>query len=237
MDLNDELLCAYMDGELERGELERVAQALERDAGARLRLARMQTSDARLRAEIPLAVHQESDSLARRILETERAPKGAPRARRFASWTSGLAIAAGLGGVALGYLLSQAGSAETRLALGGFAQGSLLTALEHAQSGGTLAQGADGATMILTVEAQDGRYCRLFRLREHGSAGEGVACREGGDWRVMAWDATVIDGAEFRTAGANAVMDAALDRLGGEALAPLSEQGLIVVGWKARSRD
>ena len=55
LELNDELLCAYMDGELDAEMRARVERALVDDAGARVRLERMRLADERLRAEIPLA--------------------------------------------------------------------------------------------------------------------------------------------------------------------------------------
>ena len=45
MDLNDELLCAYLDNELDAEQRQRVAAALAADAGAQLRLQRMRDAD------------------------------------------------------------------------------------------------------------------------------------------------------------------------------------------------
>ena len=69
LELNDELLCAYMDGELDAGMRARVEQALIDDAGARVRLERMRAADERLKADIPLSTLQPNDPLSARILE------------------------------------------------------------------------------------------------------------------------------------------------------------------------
>jgi anti-sigma factor RsiW len=50
VDLNDELLCAYMDDELDAVQRERVSAALAADAGAQLRLQRMRDADRDLAA-------------------------------------------------------------------------------------------------------------------------------------------------------------------------------------------
>ena len=45
LELNDELLCAYMDGELDSEMRVRVEQALVDDVGARVRLERMRVAN------------------------------------------------------------------------------------------------------------------------------------------------------------------------------------------------
>ena len=68
-ELNDELLCAYMDGELDPEMRVRVEQALLDDAGARVRLERMRVADERLKAEIPLPALEPGDPPSTHILD------------------------------------------------------------------------------------------------------------------------------------------------------------------------
>ena len=80
-ELNDELLCAYLDGELDPETRARVEQALVDDAGARVRLERMRVADERLKAEIPLQTVQPNDPLSARILGDTVPTPALPRGR------------------------------------------------------------------------------------------------------------------------------------------------------------
>ena len=115
----------------------------------------------------------------------------------------------------------------------GFAAGSLQAALENARSGVPLGAEAGAASIVLTVNAHDGRYCRLYRVRATAGITEGVACREQQRWRVVAFDSSVASDAVFHTAGAGA-LDGVLDNLGGAALGADAERELLERGWRPR---
>ncbi len=230
MELNDELLCAYIDGELDlrrRAELER---ALEQDAGGRLRLARMRAADDRLRQEIPVAAGAAGDPLAQIILRSEAAAP-APRAR-LATWRPVFALAAGCAALAFGFMVAWVGGDASNGAEG-FASGRLYAALEQARSGARLDDEAGAAVVVLTVSARDGRFCRLYRQRQDAGVTEGVACREAAGWRVVAFDG-MVDDAEFRAAGASPLLDHELDRLGGKTLEPAAEAAALARKWSER---
>lgn len=233
LELNDELLCAYMDGELDQERRARVERALTDDAGARVRLERMYAADARLKAEIPVPAAAPSDPLAQHILT------GAPIRQRTtpsSRWTVTLgALAAGIGGVVLGFVLS---GARQRSSTAAFVPSSsselLLSALEHAESGKVTSNGARTAQVILTFVSDDGRYCRAFRSRDVSGGAEGLACRDGEQWRLVAWDGTAATDDGFRTAGSSELLDDIMDRLGGgPALERSEEHALLERNWTA----
>jgi hypothetical protein len=247
-ELNDELLCAYMDGELDAQMRERVEQALVDDAGARVRLERMRVADERLKAEVPLPVAQPDDPLSARILEGKPiAPSLAlPRTRGRGKWGVAItALAAGIGGVVVGFVLSRsqepkvvpvvASVVPASTSLSGASSNELLLAtLESGESGKPAVEGDRSVQIILTFESDDGRYCRTFGARDARGAAEGVACRTGGRWQVVAWDGTADPGEGLHAAGASELLDDVMDRLGGSpALEVAEERTLIEQHWKA----
>ncbi len=244
-ELNDELLCAYMDGELDADMRSRVERALVDDAGARVRLERMRVADERLKVEIPLPALQPNDPLSARILGDEPMPSVARRPSF--RWSAAVtALAAGIGGVIVGFILSRSqetpGTAVVAFApsptLSGASSNTLLLAtLDSGESGKTMEEGDRSVQVILTFEAQDGRYCRAFRAREANAAAEGVACRNAAQWQVVAWGSTVDPNEGFRAAGASELLDDVMDRLGGgAALESAEERALIERHWSAPQR-
>lgn len=242
-ELNDELLCAYMDGELDPEARARVEQALVDDAGARVRLERMRAADERLKAEIPLPALQPNDPLSARILDGKPVP---PRVSRPSRWGVAIsALAAGISGIVVGFVLSRSQepkvvpvvasvtSASTSLS-GASSNQLLLATLENGESGKAAVEGDRSVQIILTFESDDGRYCRTFGARDASASAEGVACRNAGQWQVVAWDGTADPGEGFRAAGASELLDDAMDRLGGSpALEVAEERALIEQHWKA----
>jgi anti-sigma factor RsiW len=241
-DLNDELLSAYLDGELDADSAARVESALGRDLAAQQRLERMRSADAELKAALRLPDIAPRDPLAALIMSSA-APSSQPsrtrieprRASRAASY---LAIAAGVGGLALGYFLSLAvrppGSSAGSVATIDAGLGRALDSVASGQAS------ADQATQIsLSFKAADGRYCRVFSRRQSsGDHGEGLACRDAADWRLVAWDASVGAAASgYQPAGGNDMLDAVMDRLGGSAaLDAQQERALIDSHWSVPPR-
>lgn len=241
LELNDEVLCAYLDGELDAEMRARVEQALVDDAGARVRLERMRAADERLKAEIPLSALQPNDPLSARILDGTPAPRVSRPPLRLGAVIT--ALAAGIGGVIVGFVLARSQevpetpfvAAAPAPSLSGAASNRLLlAALDSGESGKSIEEGGHSARVILTFEADDGRYCRAFRSHEASTAAEGVACRNGGQWEVVAWDGTVDPDEGFRAAGASELLDDVMDRLGGgAALEAADERALIERHWSA----
>lgn len=245
LELNDELLCAYMDGELDADMHARVERALVDDTGARVRLERMRVADERLKAEIPLPVLQPNDPLSARILGGEPVSRTARPSLRWSVAVT--ALAAGISGVIVGFVLSKSqeapeapvfvAAAPSPSLSGASSNALLLAALESGESGKAMEEGPRSAQVILTFETEDGRYCRAFRARDVSAAAEGVACRNVEQWQVVAWDGTVDPNEGFRAAGASELLDDVMDRLGGSAaLESAEERALIERHWSASQR-
>ena len=244
LELNDELLCAYMDGELDAEMRARVEKALIDDAGARVRLERMRVADERLKAEIPLPALQPNDPLSARILDGTPVPRTSRAPLRLGAVIT--ALAAGAAGLVVGFVLARSQQApETPVAAvapapslsGASSNALLLAALDGGESGKAIDEGGRSAQIILTFESDDGRYCRAFRSHEANAAAEGVACRNDGQWEVVAWDGTVDPDEGFRAAGASELLDDVMDRLGGSAaLEAADERALIEQHWSTPPR-
>ena len=167
-------------------------------------------------------------------------------ARSSLWWTVAItALVAGISGVLVGFVLSRPqnvpeepvvasplASSPSPMLSG--ASGTLLIgALENSESGKAAAEGDRSVQVVLTFETDDGRYCRAFSSRDAGAAAEGVACRSGTQWQVVAWDGTV-DPDEGKAAGASELLDDVIDRLGGGApLEVVEERALIERHWSA----
>lgn len=229
--LDDETLSAFLDDELDAAQRRQVAAALEADAGARIRLERMRSADQRLRREIPAVEARPADPLAEFILRTEREAQSRrePRWRGQATW---MALAAGVAGVTLGFLLAREDGSRSALATQ-IASGPLRQVLETRPSGEKSAVGSETVTVLLTLSASDGRMCRLFASQGSRGGGEGLACREEQGWRVIAWDGMTGGSEGFHTAGASPLLDAAMDRLGADTLDAAAEHELLARGWGA----
>jgi hypothetical protein len=172
-----------------------------------------------------------------------------PVARSSLGWTIAItAVIAGLGGVLVGFVLSRsrevpqapvvAPAPSAPSALRGASSSTLLsTTLENDESGKAVAEGDRSVQISLTFETEDGRYCRAFSSSDAGAAAEGVACRNGTQWQVVAWDGTVDPGESLQAAGASELLDDVIDRLGGGApLGAAEERELIEHHWSAPQR-
>lgn len=202
MELNDELLSAYLDNALDDETSEAVSSALALDAGARLRLERMRQADRALRTALPLPQGDSFEAtMAARIQMGHTQPRWQ---RTVLPW----ALAASVAGLVAGSFLPQAQSS-----IGISAPDNVLARALNDQHSGAAAQ---GVSLVLSFQAEDGRYCRLFRVARAANSGEGLACRSSNSWQVVAWDATTTTSAEgYRAAGAGALIDGAMSELGG----------------------
>jgi hypothetical protein len=135
------------------------------------------------------------------------------------------ALAASAAGLMAGYLLPRAPFGAEGLASPGRV---LARALDEAPSGT-----AQGVSMVLSFQAGDGRFCRLFREARATGSGEGLACRGTAGWQVVAWDATTTTSTDgFRAAGAGALIDGAMSELGGRPAMDAGEEGAAIKrGW------
>jgi hypothetical protein len=230
LELNDETLSAYLDGELDEAQRKQVDALLATDPGASLRLARMRRADALLRAAFPLPEDGAADPLAARILGSAvTQPPAAGRAwyRRATSLT---AMAAGLGALAVGSVLLLGRGAGSQ------ADAALQVALDQLPSGSERLDGDRRTRPLLSFRADDGRWCRVYARQSAGAGEEGLACRNDRGWQVLAQDAGSADGS-LRPAGSSAAIDTLMQQLGdAPALEADAERQLIDQGWQGSRR-
>jgi len=245
MELNDEMLSAYLDGELDDRQRQLVDAHLAADPGARLRLARLREADARLRAAFMLGTTASDDPLA--VLILGHAPAAAPP-QPAAPGLAGLrppavsrrswrrrpalltALAAGIGAIAVGVSLLMSGADAV-----GRADAVLAAALDTLPSGGERIERGDRTRLVLSFKADDGRWCRVFEQQAAAEQRDGLACRDAQGWQVLALERSAAGEPGLKPAGANATIDALMDRLGNAPVAePDEEQRLIAQGWGAR---
>ncbi len=202
--LTDEILVAYVDGELSAEEAAKVEQALKSDQRVREAVQVFRdTADWSRRAYDDVLHEPVPDRLINAASgEADRfapsAPQSAPAPR---SRIAGLAVAASIAlaiGVGGGFGLFQLTAANDTGASGPLMvgtvddSGALHLALESAASGTLIAAGNGGNVMPLTTFfGRDGRHCREFQAVTAGPAGLGaafgIACRQPtGSWHVEA---------------------------------------------------
>lgn len=231
--LTDEVLCAYLDGELSPEARAALEHQLLSEPGARVRLDRLRESDDRLRRALALPSAAAADPLVR-LLSADSpdnvVPMRASRFRRYAA-PAGLALAATVAGLAIGFGWRGAIEAPMTETTSGLALSDKLhDALDHNPSG----QSRAGMKVLFTFLRDDGVPCRQFEVANGAVAAEGVACRNADKrWQVSAWREMPLTVDGYRTAGGDespveAVVDA-LDASG--PLSPTEEAALIAKGW------
>ncbi|WP_296721625.1 hypothetical protein [Erythrobacter sp.] len=234
MNITDETLAAYADGELDGAEKERVAAAVAADPALAAKIEAHHALKARLAAHYaPLAKEAVPPHLAALLsgaqdkdeqnsgevisFAAERQKRGlVPVLRRWGP-IAGPALAASL---VLAVLQPWQGNPE------GYADPALATALDTLLAAN---QPADAETRILlSFERDSGGLCRAWRGETEG----GIACRDDTGWKIEQQFA--LGGAqssEFRQAGSEAdLLAAAQDMAAGGALDAAEEQ-------VARNRD
>jgi hypothetical protein len=248
-------IAAFMAGGLDGADAARIAQALETDPAAQAAAERLaegaapNPADALLRAAFaapmaePVPARLTASVLAEpgKVASLPRRGGGArPMAWAPAAMAAGVALALGFGA---GFSLRgpaqapQAQQAVAALSVGA-ASGAALEAFQ------TAASGAEREGLVIAASFRDaaGRPCREFEARGPDGlpAAAGVACRDGGGWRVLAMAAVAApeaapgDGSYAPAGGAGGdALGAVLDALGaGPALSPEEEAAMIAGGWR-----
>jgi hypothetical protein len=201
MMIPDDVLAAYVDGELEGAERERIEQAIAEDAQLAQRVAQQRARrdrvrgvfDGVLREAVPRRLAQAAKwaapagpaqiiDLARVRAERARRGNNGQRQLKVRRYSVAASLAVGLVGGALIQWLS-APAALTEIRDGSMlAHGALARALNEqlAASPGAAAQVRIG----LTFRARSGSYCRTFTISA-SRALFGLACRSQQQWQVL----------------------------------------------------
>jgi hypothetical protein len=224
VNVDDETLMAFADGELPEPRMREVGKAVAADPALQARLARFQEVRARVAALADAAPGPRAG-----LMEAARQSAAARRGVSPRTW--GLALAASLAGVAVVVGLTRETAQRPERA-----SGVLAVALERTPSGETLDRGGLRAAPLYTVVAADGRPCRGFRTLRDGVAREGAACRTDGSWRILAAEEVEVPYASSAFAQASSQeppsVTAAVDALdAGPPLGDLAERRLMARRW------
>ena len=178
-DIDEAMLIALVDGELDEVNRRRVERAVAADPALAARLAQHLSLRARLAAHYaPVAQEPTPDRLRAVLEDSARVVPLVRPAPRWRNWAVGGAIAASLVlGLGLGRMSGrEPGSIGMRDGVM-VAQGVLASALDT-QLAST--QTDDAIRIGLTFQRRGGGWCRSF-----DGAIAGVACREGEGWQVQ----------------------------------------------------
>ena len=251
MNYGDEILMAYVDGELDaklRAEIDAavgndpaLARRIEhqralRDkvAGAFAKVLSEPVPD-RLASAARGAPAAESAASRGNVLQfparAARAPAAPWRAREWAAMAASLLL-----GVLISWRMLVPGDGAPFVAGKDalVAHGELARALDTQLA--SEQRGEEPVLIGLTFKARDGNYCRSFVLRATKTTG--LACRAGPDWQVPVTDTSVIPPGEMQQASsvvAPAILRAIEARGVGVALDADAEKSAQLSGWKAGS--
>jgi hypothetical protein len=232
MTYSDDTLMAYADGELDPAERAAIEQAMRTDPAIAAAVERHRA----LRADVAAAFAgildepvparlQPPAPVVSLAVEREK--------RRRWSWPEWGALAATLVvGVLAGRIVPGGGPAIAGNGNEVVARGELASALDR-QVGGKVGGKDRGAVQVgVSFAARDGAYCRGFVM---GSSA-GLACREGGQWRIpVLAEAEQTAAGGYRQAGSAlppAVLDAIDARIADKPLDAAGEEAARARGWQ-----
>jgi hypothetical protein len=227
MTIDDDLLMAYVDGELDDLARARVEKAAAEDPALRARLDQQQRLRETLAAHYAPVAEEPVPERFTAMLQTNVVRLSAPRPRPL--WQGLTALAASLViGLALGRtLLTPAPGVDEGPIL---ARGELAAALDDQLAS---AQDSNATTRIgITFAATDGRLCRTF----DGASLSGLACKGETGWQLMMTAVgTPGSSGDFRQAASNpAVAAAAQEMMAGEPLDAAAELRARDSGWRGQ---
>lgn len=226
--IDEAMLIALVDGELDDVNRRRVERAVADDPALAQRLAQHRAIRERLSGYYaPVAEEPVPDRFRALLTESETVVPMTRPVRRWGGWAMGGAIAASLVlGLAVGRF---SGSEAGPIGMQGrtlVAQGELARALD-----GQLASAQDGATvrMELSFRRKGGGWCRSF-----DGAVAGVACLQDDGWQVQQILPGMTQGSDYRQASsADARLMATVDALiDGAPVDAAGEKAAQAKGWR-----
>lgn len=245
---SDEILMAYVDGELDEQARVEVEAAMHANPDVAARVARQQLLRKRVRLAFDRVVEEPvPDRLvaaARGASAPVRANNVIPLRRKVSrnwSWPEWGSMAASLVvGAALSLLFVRHANVGSITSRSGhlFASGTLAQALSD-QLASTQANAAATPVQIgVSFRDKSGNYCRTFALREAGSLA-GLACHSAEGWQLDALarseEGADAGGAHYRQASSSLpkpILQSLQDRIAGEPLDAQAETAARASGWK-----
>jgi len=234
MDITDELIIAYVDGELDIELAKRLSIEIARDGVLRTRMEDQVRLKARIQSTYGALIHEVVPPRFGALLYDSYRPQPRRRyaggMRRDIGWFA--MAAAALLGVGVWSSRTHA-DLVAHSELGYVAAGALANALEH-QSGEPAAGRHGSFRVVASFQDKDGRYCRLF---EGSRKGSGVACRTDARWQIIGLtsDKASPSAESYRRAssGMSPALLAVVQDLGAsEPLTPEQEKAVLSASWK-----
>jgi anti-sigma factor RsiW len=243
MNLTDEVLIAYADGELSGEELRAVEAGLKDHPDLAAFVARQQalrqyveSSFAPiLREDVPQALRDAvADAPVSWRWRWNRASAGTPLSRRVLLWSGVPAAAALACGVLLGDAIVPESVFHVNNAGTMTAQGILAAALDTQLASAQI--GDERVRIGISFHAKDGHYCRSFEEPGASASLAGIACRDGKNWSVRALAATPSDNSQYRMAGGmpDVIRGVISGTMSGEPLDAAAEREARDRGWSPR---
>lgn len=253
MNINDETLSAFLDGELQEAEMEIVRRRLNEDKSLSQRLAELAAVDRAVESyysridqrpmpdSVRALLTQSPDSAAPLVKPKENPAKvltfpgwrrnstNAPSRQRTAI---AAAVALVIGFSAAKFFPGNSAS-KTNWQM-------VSSALENAAGGKVTEFGnSQQLTPHLTFLNQQGEYCRYFQLNNRQGVSENIACRTADEQAESNWHLvasielnTLPDPSRYQTASGGSLLDGLLDQIMvGDAVTADTEETLIQQGW------
>jgi hypothetical protein len=223
--LNDDLIGAYLDGELDAERRAEVERGLQLDSGAAARLERMRSADALLKRAFQRTGPDENAALAQMIMTPAYRAQRHGWATRVAALAAAVAVGLGVGEL---IKLGDGGASPYAITT---KQAALLDTLP---SGAAHETGLGNLEMVLSIQSDAGALCRQFRLTSGAQSTDVLACRSGGDtWAMQAAAPAANAAGRYMPASGISPLDAAISMLGPVvALDENQERVMIEEGWK-----
>lgn len=235
MTVTDDMLMAYVDGELSQAEAEAIEVAAAGNPDVAARLARHRLLAGAVTGAYADVVEEPVPERLTALLGGGKVVSlDAARQRRATpAWGRWGTIAAGIAaGLVVGLTLPRG---EAPLVGGDMrAKGQLASALDSQLASAPV----EGAVVKvgLSFRAQDNRYCRTFTVAK-GQGSAGLACRDADGWtvRMAVAQGAAGPGGDYRTAASGTppeVLEAAQAIMAGEPLDAAGEAAAKAKGWR-----
>lgn len=249
MNYDDEILTAYVDGEVDAKLRADIDAAIATDPELAHRVERHRAVRAKVAGAFAKVLDQPlPDQLMRaargapatataasrgNVLQFPARPSRAPsppwRGREWGAMAASLLL-----GALISWQLLATGDGAPIVAGKDslVAHGSLAHALDAQLA--SEQRGGEPVLIGLTFRAHDGNYCRSFEIRATRTSG--LACRAGSEWQVTATDSTTAAAGQMQQAGSAlspAILRAIEARVEGSALDADAERAAQTAGWKS----
>ena len=249
--ITDEMLSAYLDGELGTSQADEVRAALDNDPALRARLVKFEQADATMRDAASDVVDRRMPQSVMAMLASKKAsvaPLGADHRRRlggFQFWPTALAASIALvvgwstGALYQGAPQGDAPESNAQIAARAVPGDPLFVALENTPSGqtATIGDAEQSLQPVLSFASLGGELCREFEAIGSGDVVRAVACRERSAWRLDFAVRSESEPSEFGYQAASAsdvqVLRSYIDEvMEGDALGREAEAELMASGWR-----